>query len=600
MRPWLRHIMLLLWMLLGICSCRVMAQSQSSPIILSSDRTILYPSRMELQGDESILDLLLSYPELLVKGFDQLLDNYQLRMENVPMSCNLRIFLSTTPARVVEKIQICHNPGVAKGITGLGGVIDLTMQRGNDPNNALQPITLPSPTAMLSNNNLATDATPKAEGRLGFETSTKGYMLPYAVVYYGSESTDVIVNASLNTLNANRQHATDQYADIFITHRFDHRNRLLVYLRQSYAEQLGSNNLWNRSYLARARYFHTFNDRGTELLMLAGYRFDDATFRSHPRDNVVTNGTQLYLLELNTPLASGLNMMLGWEADLSHRRYSLRQTMVSTDRPFAANDDYTIINNDFYLELNYSIGPLKLWMGDRLSAYYYQYLTPQGSASSRPLRNFAQAALIYTPNNQHQLMAAYYRRFVNPYYLHTALNRYPQTDGIGWTQGNPLLHEQLADIVRIAYTFSKRHYSFNASSQYLNTYGVVSTVVTPSYLTWTNDPTPHQEWQLDASTAYRSRRWSLVAGGHLCYLASGSYGYFRLAPKILLPHQWQFDAQAIYCTTLAPERQIDNTPLYVLLQVRKSIGDRLQLSIQCHDPFNDQRRTAVADIQYRF
>ena len=60
------------------------------PIVLSGDRTIIYIDRLPLRGDETLMDVLLMYPEQMVQGFDDLLESYQLRMENVPVSLDIR------------------------------------------------------------------------------------------------------------------------------------------------------------------------------------------------------------------------------------------------------------------------------------------------------------------------------------------------------------------------------------------------------------------------------------------------------------------------------------------------------------------------------
>ena len=63
-------------------------------IEMHADRTIIYPQRMELSGEETLMDILEMYPELMVAGFDDLLkgespfDSWQLRMDNVAMGAS--------------------------------------------------------------------------------------------------------------------------------------------------------------------------------------------------------------------------------------------------------------------------------------------------------------------------------------------------------------------------------------------------------------------------------------------------------------------------------------------------------------------------------
>ncbi len=60
--------------------------------------------------------------------------------------------------------------------------------------------------------------------------------------------------------------------------------------------------------MGRARYFHIFNDQGTELLVVGGYQYAS--------DPTLSNKLPLYIAELNTPLLTKrLSMMLGAEGD---------------------------------------------------------------------------------------------------------------------------------------------------------------------------------------------------------------------------------------------------------------------------------------------
>ena len=53
------------WLVMGI----IQAQ-ESEPIIdVMADRTMIYPQRMELTGEESLADVLQMMPELLIGGF---------------------------------------------------------------------------------------------------------------------------------------------------------------------------------------------------------------------------------------------------------------------------------------------------------------------------------------------------------------------------------------------------------------------------------------------------------------------------------------------------------------------------------------------------
>ena len=133
-------------------------------------------------------------------------------------------------------------------------------------------------------------------------------------VLYGSKSTDIYANATYRYQEGNKDYVT-----FHMTNRFDDRNRLLTFFTQQFIEQPYN---MTRKVMGRARYFHTFNDMGTELLLVGGYQYS-----SDPR---VSNTLPLYIVELNTPLfTKRLSMMVGNEGDYLTRVSSITTSTCS-------------------------------------------------------------------------------------------------------------------------------------------------------------------------------------------------------------------------------------------------------------------------------
>ena len=59
--------------LLMVSSISMMAEEIQPMIEMRADRTFIYPQRMELSGEETLMDILEMYPDLLMAGFDDLL-----------------------------------------------------------------------------------------------------------------------------------------------------------------------------------------------------------------------------------------------------------------------------------------------------------------------------------------------------------------------------------------------------------------------------------------------------------------------------------------------------------------------------------------------
>ncbi len=99
------------------------------PIIeIKADRTMFYPQRMDLTGEETLMDILQLVPDLMIAGYEDVISNYNLRIDNAPINGDTRLVLSQMKAKDITKIQVCDNTGVAKGTIGMGRVMDINMQ----------------------------------------------------------------------------------------------------------------------------------------------------------------------------------------------------------------------------------------------------------------------------------------------------------------------------------------------------------------------------------------------------------------------------------------------------------------------------------------
>ena len=106
-----------------------MSAEDSLPIIeIKADRTIIYPQRMELTGEETLMDILQMMPEMMIGGYEDVIASYNLRIDNGPMNGDIRLILSQMKAKDIAKIQVCDNTGVAKGTIGIAKVLDINMK----------------------------------------------------------------------------------------------------------------------------------------------------------------------------------------------------------------------------------------------------------------------------------------------------------------------------------------------------------------------------------------------------------------------------------------------------------------------------------------
>ncbi len=551
----------------------VEAQTREQPVIeMIGDRTLIYVDRLKLRGDETVMDVLMMYPELLVNGFDQMLDTYQLRMENVNLACNLRQFLSTTPARKVKRIQICENPVVAKGTTGLGGVIDLNMHRNEDG----------------------------ASGFIGGELTTKLEKSVLAAVNYGYVSpgkatTDIYASANVDDYSRHGDTEFNQNVSFNLTQRFDQRNRLLLFLRQTCdrTSQMPSS-ADVRAYVTRAYYYHTFNKIGTELTCVAGYMYNDysnsSTFQSLGNNSRLANGIQTYMVELNTPLPflKGLQLMVGNEDNLTHLRNQLRQDMARQPKPFDVSDRFNVNCYDLYAQFDYKVGPMLLSVGDRVSFYHYSMDAHNGKYSRNPTRNMIMASAVARLSACHQVQGGYYRRYINPSFLEAMPVSYPDVDGTTWRSVTQLANESRADVYRLAYVFCSPSVNASFGGRYIHLVDE-----------------KENSMQLNASATWIHSWLMLTGGANFCHESENgeklNYGYIRLAPTFRIPWGVKASAQLVWCSKNAPERRLLEGPaVYGLLKAEKTISSHVALTAQWHDMFNRNRHAAMLTARYLF
>ena len=120
-----RILFLISLLLLSVPMC---AEVDLPIIEVKADRTMIYPQRLELAGEETLMDIFQMMPDLMIAGYEDLISNYSLRIDNCPMNGDTRLILSQMKAKDIKRILVCDNTGVAKGTIGMGKVLDINMK----------------------------------------------------------------------------------------------------------------------------------------------------------------------------------------------------------------------------------------------------------------------------------------------------------------------------------------------------------------------------------------------------------------------------------------------------------------------------------------
>lgn len=530
----MKHIRIIIFAALVLLSASIYADENMPVVEVKADRTLIYPQRMELTGEESLMDVLQMVPDLMISGYEDVIGEYNLRIDNCPVNGDVRLIISQMKAKDIARIQICDNTGVAKGTIGMGNVLDINMMMPDTVKGFVE-----------------------GQGSFGKDIEGNGTVN----VLYGSKRTDLYANASYRYQKGHKE-----YVSLHMTNRFDERNRLLTYLTQQYVELPESP---THKVMGRARYFHTFNDLGTELLVVGGYQYSC--------DPILSNQFPLFVLELNTPLPlKGLSLMCGVEGDYLITRQK------ETSR------GWNVFNHDIYLQFRYSIPHWRFMAGSRVMFYNYKIVDTGAFQTHFDVRNNTSVSVTYVPHDQHQIQVGYYRKFNNPIYLvifmeqNTVVNEQ-------WAEVKGLLDERDINQFQLSYAYSRQKLTVQAEASY-------------------NIVEKEDNYAEIAASAYWKTRWLTLTGGANLYIAKkGVFASLRLTPKAYLPYRWQIGLHLIYYTPSSPYREVYGTPVYGCLSVSKQLGKGWNLGVDWHDMFDSfirtakvNRHAATVKVQYRF
>lgn len=521
------------------------ANAQDKAIEMRADRTIIYPQRMELTGDETLGDILAMYPDLMQEGFEEMLSGYNLRIDNVPINGDSRIVCRQLKAKMISGIQICDNTGVAKGTTGLNRVIDINLTKNNEG----------------------------THGHTGIEAGTDHLADHHAVVRHTSQKTDVIALSSYSYQDIDNRISHDQRLYAHMTNQLTPKDRLLTYITQQYTNtrvypSSEKEKTQNEKCLARARYFHKFNDKGTELLLVGSYQYSTARNTAVPTyGESITgpeNNSTLYIVELNTPIAKGLSMMAGAEGDFSY-------TSQQTDA--APRPTYMTSNNDLYLQFNYLTGPWRFTLGNRTMFYHYS----MENFKHNNVRYNIEASAIASLTSRSQAQAAYHRKFINTPFAFTSHVSQEQ-----WQSVKQTLQSNYIDEAKIAYAFTQHNCNASLAAYY--------------------QMLEHADniMRISASAYGKKGLLSVTAGANL-YVIEGSeqdFATFHLNPRITLPCQMKLGVQSIF--SAGGMSLTRNEDVYLSSQLTKQFGTHWHAAIEWHDIFSRHYSACMATMQYAF
>ena len=510
---------------------------------LSADRAIIYTQKLDLNGGETLLDILRIYPDLMQEGFDNMLDGYNLRINNGPVNGDTRLLCSKIPASAIAKIQICDNSAVAKGTVGMGRVIDITL----------------------------VDSNGEFSGKSNLEAGSDKLIAHTFDTRITSGGTDIYAIAAYSYQDIDQSVRQRQNISAHMVNRFTPCDRLFTDITQQYNGTRmypgdGINKTSFEKYMARLRYFHDFPN-SSELLFGANCQYTDNPHTTILNDASETKGISsvfaFLLAEFTTPIIAGMSATVGWEYDFDYSRHK------SPD----ATHKFDHSNNDLYAQVKYNRGMWRFCIGDRVS--FYHYGSPNGSHCDTRNNIEASAIAAFSPSGQMQL--AYHRKFLNPSFL---VDEDLSNDE--WLLIKQSLTATYIDEINFAYTLTRSNMVVNVSSAYVFMQNA------------------DNFWQIGSSIYYKLGILNLTAGTNIYANehSNKSFATFHLAPRLSLPYDIHAASSMVFTTsnTSLPHGE----DVYCDLKIDKEIGSHWKVMAEWHDIFTSRYSAFTGGVQYSF
>ena len=592
--------------LAGLCLPFLLAaQNQASltpHIELQNGRIVIRPAQ-EKAEESTAWDLLLHYPGMTIEGFDQVFTNYQLRIDGIPIIFDARTLLTHIPTAQIRAIQIFENPGVAKGITGANGVIDIRLKQ------AAQGMT----------------------GTVELQAGTDSYLIPTAQLRYGHKQHNLFALASHVSSEdpvASLQACKHLLHLQWVNHLSPKDQLYVIFSHQVRQEEQPELESDMKRQMLQCSYNHAFGERGGSLYAMVKYQWskspeteswtdeetldDEVALSPIVRNERVTARISMPVgvATLTLPLpAKGSSLVVGWKGRFPLNSYArMQQTEQQT---IEWQGDYQLYTNEFQGILQYPVGNVLLGFGDRVICFHQHKQSDEQSWVRNQTRNMLQATLTWSPRPAHQLQGGYYRKFALPNDLYLIQPAWPDLAGSPLRVGNAGLDATQIELAQLLYGFTAPRLSATVELNYIHSTDLIkSCPLADGLQSWTNGD-KEDTWKLESAATYQGKSFSLTASANL-YTTNHTadetgqqtrttYATFRITPVVSLPHQFRAEGQFIFFTAKTPWRITnENVCAYGAIKLSKTVGNHLRLAAEWHDMFQGSRSAAIGTISYQF
>ena len=482
----------------------------------SGDRYIINVDEMELNGEETVLDVLMMCPEIMSQNgrttsSPAYMGYYTVRINNIDIQMNEEMFLKNTKAKEIKKIKVCINPGVMKGSGGMKKVIDLYFRKDEKG----------------THGKVAVEADYQASGEIFgriINQSDKAWiqgMVAGEMAYKYADGTSLKGRGAREDANVN--------VDWDITSK----DNLLLQATQTYGRERGNGESfarYNRVVSATACYTRSLADNGAYAMVQAA-----ADYTTKDEGTDCSRSTAPYgLVEFGFPfIHKNIYVTAGIEAGYS------AGTNVTAD--YTDRDSY----EDVYAQVDWTCGKWGVMVGDRFRTNHfwmsqltkYNDLAPWEHTTSN---NYFTASVWCNVDDHNTIQGTFARRFYG-----ASGSDYCFTPMDGKREFIYEAYQCPIYVSEVRYTYQQ--HNFNLMSFVKNEHKTISAYNAnggnDNILTTGVSAFVHAGvLRLTAGVDYNWERTNLYGVG----AEYSNWVSCHLAPQVSLNKGWRFTANAIY------------------------------------------------------
>lgn len=525
----------------------------------SADRYIINVEEMDLNGEETVLDLLMMLPDVMtvdgktVIGDDdnntmqkRLFGQYAVRVDNMNIQMNAEAFVKNTKAKEIKCIKVCTNPGVQKGCGTLKQVIDI-YYRSNEKGN---------------------------EGRVAVEGDTYGQGGVFATDWKTGDNYSLHLYGVGDLENRKyvdegyKQHALKENVRAHFNWDITDKDNMIITAAQTYNREkiVGVDAAgYSRSFNFDDCYTRDLGD-GAYVMFQAGVDYNHENMAGMR----VMSTNPYGLIELGAPFISkNLYINGGVESGYSGETTETIGVSEVTNR-----SRY----EDFYGQLDWTCGKFHLSVGDRVrfTTNYFSNEYKNNIFNHTATSNHFTASTWLNINEHNTVQATFARRFDGPDMMPAFL-----MTGDAWNGYVKDVFESPIYTTELRYTYQKQDF---------NIMGIVKNL----HKNFEADDIDHENILQTGVTAYMHKGvLRLTAGVTYNWLktsyAAGETKYnnfvnLKLAPQVSLNNGWRFTSTMLYNSRKAYDSEY-YTPanFYADVAASKEINKNWLVEAKYHD-----------------